>query len=115
MIIEAEAKRQRRRPHYQAPTVRTRIAGPSSRQDPEGKSPPPDSRAGAEGSGVLDRLEGGVLRIDVGPDRAGRGVGHRQIDLDVGEAAGENPEMSAEAAAIDDLDDGLDVGSVEEP
>ena len=51
----------------------------------------------------------------VDSDRARLGVGHRQRDLHVGQPAGEDPAAVVEGAAVDYLDDHLDVARAEEP
>src|SRR5579864_3918966 len=72
------------------------------------------SRAG-EGSGVLNGGEGDALRIDVTPGCSGPGVGHGGDHLGVGEAAGEDPEVPVDGAAVQDLEQHLEVGAGEEP
>jgi hypothetical protein len=66
-------------------------------------------------------------RLDVGEARqraagvvvevllAGRRVGHRQVEFDVGQRAVEQPVMAVDARAVEHLDDQLGIGRVEEP
>ena len=51
----------------------------------------------------------------MGPGFAGVGVGHGRRDVDVGEPGREDPVVPVGRAAVEDLDDHLDVGGVEEP
>src|ERR1700753_4507568 len=82
---------------------------------PGRKRPPGASGTGGEGAGVLDGLERLPLRVRVGAGDARDGVLDGEVDPDVGEAAGEDPVALVQGAAVDDLDDGLDVGGAEEP
>src|SRR5436305_1134284 len=68
-----------------------------------------------ESGGVLERRERRVLVVVVDLDRAGLRVGHLGVDLDVGQAAGEDPEVLVQRAGVQHLQDHLDVGVVEEP
>src|SRR6202166_4392219 len=68
-----------------------------------------------QGAGVLDRLEGRLLRVGVGLPAAGLGVCHRDRRLDVGETSREDPEVLVECAAVEDLDASLDVRRGEAP
>jgi hypothetical protein len=63
------------------------------------------SGAGGEGAGVLDRLEGRTLGVRVGLDGARLRIGHRHYDIDVGQAAREDPEAAGRlAAGVQSLD-----------
>ena len=67
-------------------------------------------RARRERGGVLDRPEGGPLGIVVLLGYAGPRVADGEAHADIGEAAGEDPVVAVRIAAVEDLDDGLDVG-----
>src|SRR4029077_10785090 len=54
-------------------------------------------------------------RVGVGPDLAGEGVPDGDGVGDVRERAEEDPELAVERAAVEDLEDQLDVGLAEEP
>src|SRR5260370_11044215 len=72
------------------------------------------SRAG-EGSGVLDGGESGALGVEVALGGSGPGVGHGGHHLRIGEAGGEHPEVPVDGAAVQDLEQHLEVGAGEEP
>src|SRR5262249_38796819 len=54
-------------------------------------------------------------RVRVPPDDPGHGIGDGQRVLDVREGAIEDPEVVVQGPRVEDLDDRLDVGAVEEP
>ena len=68
-----------------------------------------------QGRRVLDGRERCALSVRVRARGAGGGVGHGGRDLDVREAGREGPVALVRRAAVEDLDDELDVGRVEEP
>src|SRR6185295_19225470 len=72
------------------------------------ESPSERLRAG-EGARIDDGAEGLAPRVRVGPGRAGLGVGHRDVDAEVGHAAGEEPVVATGGAGIQDLDGELHV------
>src|SRR3954447_3877393 len=73
------------------------------------------SRARPKRRRILNRPEGRPLRIHVGLYRPRHRVRHVDGGLDVGEAAGVDPELLIEAAGVEDLDDHLHVRGAEEP
>src|SRR5687767_1064824 len=66
-------------------------------------------RAGGEGVRVLDGREGLALRVEVLADVAGLGVRHLDQHLDVGQAAGKDPEAVEAYAGVEHLDSQLGV------
>src|SRR5512142_1454838 len=88
---------------------------PEAEREATARGTPLSSPTRGERGRVLDRLEGGVRRVHIRLHLAGVHVLDRQRDLDVREAAGEDPVTVVEAAASDDLDDHLDVPRAEEP
>ena len=75
--------------------------------------------AGEERAGVANRLERRSQVAPVLPDLIGHRVGDGQRHLDVGQAAGEDPEAvetgDRAVAGVEDLDDQLGVVGAEEP
>ena len=57
----------------------------------------------SERAGVLDRGVGRALGVGVGPGRPGEDVHHAQGNLDVGQAAREDPPVAVGAAALEDF------------
>ncbi len=64
---------------------------------------------------VLDRLEGCIERIYIGPDLGGRRIFHRYRHLNIGEAPCENPKVASEGASVQHLDHQFYIFLVEEP
>ncbi len=74
-----------------------------------------DRRAARERGRVEDGRKGGPLGIRVGPDVAGRPIRDGDRDVEVRQAGGEEPVVAVAAAAVQRLDDELDIARLEEP
>src|SRR3954467_3512499 len=85
-------------------------------EEPPGPSGPPRrSGRATEGRGVLNRREGGAERVVVRPRRRGLDIGDRDGDLDVGESAGEEPEVPSQGTSVEHLEGHFDIRGAEEP
>ena len=71
--------------------------------------------AGLERLVVLNRREQRPFRVEPDGGVAGFRVDHGQLHLGVRQTTGEDPEVLVQTAAVEQLDDHLDVGRIEEP
>src|SRR6202158_3975625 len=74
-----------------------------------------DALRAAKGAGVLERQRRSAIGVPVGPLPAGRGIGHRHLEADVGGGGVEDPERVAQGARVDHLEEHLRVVQAEEP